>query len=198
MKQKKIALTGNAGAGKSLVAEIFKKKGVPVIDVDKIGHQLLKREDIKQSLLREFGQDIAGPDGSIDRRDLGDTVFSDPAKLRKLILIMKPKLTFEVGRALAKYPDSPVVVDAALVFEYGLEGFFDLIVVVVSEPEMMIKRLVQARGYSPEKAKKILASQMPQEEKARRADFIIKNTGSVLNLEKEVDKIIQHIEGEEM
>ena len=198
MKQKKIALTGNAGAGKSLVAEIFKKKGVPVIDVDKIGHQLLKREDIKQSLLREFGQDIAGPDGSIDRRVLGDTVFSDPAKLRKLILIMKPKLTFEVGRALAKYPDSPVVVDAALVFEYGLEGFFDLIVVVVSEPEMMIKRLVQARGYSPEKAKKILASQMPQEEKARRADFIIKNTGSVLNLEKEVDKIIQHIEGEEM
>ncbi|MEO0140460.1 MAG: dephospho-CoA kinase [candidate division WOR-3 bacterium] len=196
MAKLKIAITGNTGSGKSAVAEILRKKGFPVVDADKIAHAVITAPDIKDRIRAEFGPEFFTGSGEVDRKRLGREIFSDPSKLRKLNLIMRPRIAFLVGKAMDEAPGEIVFVDGALVFEYGVEGLFDRVVVVISDPEEMVRRTARRTGYSEEDVRRMLSAQIPQEEKARRAWFVIENKGSMEELERQVEVLLELLRSE--
>ena len=193
MARIKLAITGNTGSGKSTVAALLKKHGIPVVDADAIAHKVISMPEIRDRIKAEFGAGFVTGEGLVDRKRLGREVFSDPVSLRKLNAIMRPRIAFLVGKAMDEATGDCVAVDGALVFEYGLEGLFDHVVMVVSDTQEMVRRSAKKTGYSEDDIQKILSTQMPQEEKAKKAWFVIENRGSLEELEKQVDALVERL-----
>jgi len=189
----KLAITGNTGSGKSTVAELLKKHGIPIVDADAIAHKVISMPEIRERIKAEFGAGFVTGEGLVDRKRLGREVFSDPVSLRKLNAIMRPRIAFLVGKAMDEAVGEVVAVDGALVFEYGLEGLFDHVVMVVSDTQEMVRRSAKKTGYSEDDVQKILSAQMSQEEKAKKAWFVIENRGSLEELEKQVDALVERL-----
>ena len=172
-----IGLTGGIASGKSTVARILQKHGSAIIEADLLAHEFLKPENpVSQKVVEEFGGEILGADGRIDRARLGEIVFGHPEKLARLNALIHPLVLREIERRLAELarPGGPsiAVVVAALHIEAGYAKKFDRLVVAWCRPEQQIDRLV-ARGLSHEQAAARVASQMPMEEKRRLADDVI-------------------------
>jgi len=193
MARLRVAITGNAGSGKSTVAEMLRKRGIVVIDADTLAHGVMAKPEVVEALKKAFGAEYIRADGTVDRKKLGDLVFANPARMQKLLGIMKPKVAFALGKALSEAKGDIVAVEGALVYEYGLENMFEFVVVVVSEPEAMVRRIMASHGYDEAKARNVLASQNPQEEKASRAHFVMQNTGSLAQLEQKVEELLAEL-----
>ncbi|MBR2355900.1 MAG: dephospho-CoA kinase [Kiritimatiellae bacterium] len=160
-----IALTGGIACGKSLAAKMLNDLGVETLDADDIVHELL-------------------PDPA-ERRRVAAEVFTDPAKRRALERRLHPQVRARLFAWLdAPRADSapPRVAVVPLLYEAGWEGDFDLVGCVASARETQLERMIAARGYSREEALGRLAAQLPVEDKAARADFVIRNDGSVDDL----------------
>ena len=160
-----IALTGGIACGKSLAAKMLNDLGVETLDADDIVHELL-------------------PDPA-ERRRIAAEVFTDPAKRRALERRLHPQVRARLFAWLdAPRADSapPRVAVVPLLYEAGWEGDFDLVGCVASARETQLERMIAARGYSREEALGRLAAQLPVEDKAARADFVIRNDGSVDDL----------------
>ncbi|NPA80946.1 MAG: dephospho-CoA kinase [Thermotogae bacterium] len=185
-----IGLTGNAGAGKSTVARMFRELGFTVIEADREAHKVLSHPKVVEFLKRRLPEAIR--DGGIDREVLGRRVFTDPQFKEEFEGIVRPLVLEQIKRTIESSPARIIMVDAALLFEYGVADAFDTIIVVWAPQEELVHRLVK-RGVPKEKAEAILASQMPQEEKVRRADFVIRNYGSLEDVRKQVRRIAQEI-----
>lgn len=194
---KLIGLTGGAGSGKSTVAAIFKKRGACVIDADKIGHRLLEKDHrCIARVIKEFGIGILSVKGSIDRSMLGELVFSDGAKMAMLNNIIHPYLLEEIRKEIdlcrTKFIGCLVVVDAALIVQWGLEKELDLMLMVDSMKRLRIARLVK-RGISESKARRIISFQQPVSEIRKKSDVVIKNNGSIKELEGKAAMIWEKI-----
>ena len=177
-------LTGGIASGKSTVARILEEFGAQVIDADRVGHELLRRpHPVHQQVVARFGQGILGPDGEIDRKLLGAMVFADPQRLRELSAIVHPSLIARVDELAAQLragrPGAVIVVDAAVIYEAGVADSFAKILVAWCRPEQQIQRLMAKTGLSREEALRRVASQIPTEEKRRRADYVIDCSGSL-------------------
>jgi dephospho-CoA kinase len=198
-----VGLTGNIASGKSMVAAQLESLGATIIDADRIGHELIGPGGLAVAqVLDSFGAHLAGADGGIDRGRLGPIVFSDPAARERLNAIVHPALIAEIRQRLEglrsaesreDWEGGPVVpllavVDAALICELGLAGEFDCLVVVVAADETRLARLV-AKGMPADEARRRMASQWPQAEKARRADHVIENDGTPEELGSRVDEL---------
>lgn len=195
-----IGLTGGAGSGKSTVARVFRCRGACVIDADKLGHELLdKKSPCFAKVVKAFGSGILSGKKAIDRVRLGELVFSDPAKMSRLNRIVHPALLVEIKKrsllCLAKYPARPVVIDAALIVQWGLEKKLDILILVDSQKKLRLARL-QARGISRNKALKIMASQLPASEIKQKAGIIINNNGTIGELEQKAMLVWSQIAGE--
>jgi len=171
-------LTGGIASGKSTVARILEELGAKVIDADRVGHELLRRSHpVHQQVVARFGQEILRPDGEIDRALLGAMVFADPQRLRELSAIVHPSLIARVDELAAQLragrPGVVIVVDAAVIYEAGVADRFAKILVAWCRPEQQIERLMAKTGLSREDALRRVASQIPSEEKRRRADYVI-------------------------
>ncbi|NPB03176.1 MAG: dephospho-CoA kinase [Thermotogae bacterium] len=186
-----IGLTGNAGAGKSTVARMFQKLGFTVIDADREAHQVLKHPEVI-AFLEEKLPSAIGEDGKIDRNVLGEMVFKDPQFKEEFERVIRPLVLERIKRTIERSPAKVIMVDAALLFEYGVADAFDTIIVVWAPEEELVHRLIK-RGVPEERAKAILSSQMPQEEKIKRADFVIRNYGSLKDVERQVKEIARTI-----
>ena len=177
-------LTGGIASGKSTVARILEELGAKVIDADRAGHELLRRpHSVYRQVVARFGQAILRPDGEIDRARLGSIVFADQERLRELNAIVHPTLTARVDELATELragrPDAVIVVDAAVIYEAGLADRFAKILVAWCRPEQQIERLMAKAGLSREDALRRVASQIPPEEKRRRADYVIDCSGSL-------------------
>ncbi|HBT50916.1 MAG TPA: dephospho-CoA kinase [Petrotoga sp.] len=191
-----IGITGPAGSGKSTVSKIIKKiceDKASIIDVDRLGHEVLTYFFIKEKLKEIFGEEIFDDDNNISRSKLGEIVFSNKEKLELLNQIVHPEILKKTEQILKKISNKNdiIMVDAALLFKIGLDKLCDKIIYVDAPEELRIKRLSENRGIPLEKAKNIVKSQ--EYINSERCDFKILNIGNFDKLYKETEKIIQNL-----
>jgi dephospho-CoA kinase len=204
-----IGLVGGIGAGKSLVAADFAARGALVLDADAIGHVLLTQRPSRDLVLDRFGESILGvpepgPDAAedadggddarpIDRRALGAIVFRDPAALRDLEAILHPAMRKTFERAIARESRRKrvpaIVLDAAVLYEAGWESLCDTVVFVDAPREDRAARVEAARGWTAEALEARERVQGPVEEKKRRADHMLPNSGTPDQLKAELDAL---------
>ncbi|MBI4377872.1 MAG: dephospho-CoA kinase [Nitrospinae bacterium] len=181
-----IGLTGGIATGKSLVSKTLKELGAYIIDADKISREVVEPYTPAWTEIVEFfGRDVLNNDGKINRKKLGEIVFNDPVKKKRLEEIVHPVVIEEENRRIAEYkkinPDAIVVIDAALLIEAGGHLRVDTLIVVYSDRETQIKRLCERDELSRGDAEKRIDSQMPLNEKIKGADFVINNSNSIEN-----------------
>ncbi len=178
---KLIGLTGGAGSGKSTAADMFRELGAAVIDADEASHAVYAPQTPGfDAVVREFGPEYVRG-GQVDRARLGELVFHDDDARRRLNAIVHPLVrewmaerTAEADRDGAEV----VIHDVPLLFENGLEGLYSDVVLVYAPERVQIKRLVEGRGISEDRARAIIAAQLPIDEKRGRAQRVIDNSGS--------------------
>jgi dephospho-CoA kinase len=185
-----IGLTGSIGMGKSAVAARFRQLGVPVCDADALVHELYEGEAV-EPIEAAFPGTTSG--GKVDRAKLGQAVLGDPRGLKRLESIVHPlvqaaereflRKAFEQGARMA-------VLEIPLLFETGGNARVDVTVVVSAPAEVQRQRVLQRPGMTPAKLEAILARQMPDAEKRRRADFVVDTGGSIEESYAQVDAIV--------
>jgi dephospho-CoA kinase len=196
--QRSFGLTGGIACGKSTVARFLEALGAKVIDADGVSRELLQPPNpIYYKVVAHFGQEILEPGGEIDRGRLGSIVFADPQKLSELTSIMHPSLIAcveEIAEELrSRHPGAVIVVDAALIYEAGVADRFAKILVAWCRPEQQIERLMAKSGLSRQDALRRMASQIPAEEKRRRADYVIDCSGSLEETRAQVEALYPEI-----
>jgi len=194
-------LTGGAGSGKSEAGRRLSHAGIPVIDADRVGHELLEPGGAAvDPVIEAFGCEVTTA-GAVDRAKLADWVFGDPEALRKLNAIVHPRIMqVTAGRlaALAGAGHAAAVVDAALIAEGGKRDVcLDGLIVVTCREDIRLDRLVRLRGMDIEQARKRIAAQTPAEKKVPLADWVIVNEGSLETLWVRVDEIAAAIRGKD-
>ena len=178
-----IGVTGGIGSGKSLVCKIFLCLGVPVYDADSHAKNLMTTDGILISnIKKEFGTLSYNTDGSLNRKYLSETVFNDPKKLETLNSLVHPRVAHDYAKWVREHSHLPYVVkEAALLYEAGSYQQLDKIIVVTAPDELRIERVVNRDPQrSREQIKAIIGQQMPQEEKVKRADFVVVNDETTL------------------
>ncbi len=171
---KVIGLTGSIAMGKSAAANMFRRLGVPVRDSDATIHRLLAKGGAGVAPVSGLFPG-AIVDGAVDRRKLGAKVFADPAALAQLEAILHPLARLDLKAFLdfhRRRRAKRVVLDVPLLYETGLDALCDLVVVVSASPAIQRQRALARPGMTPEKLAGILARQMPDSEKRRRADIV--------------------------
>jgi len=191
---KVIGLTGNIACGKSLVALMFEKLGAKVIDVDDIARKVVEpNEPAWNEIVDTFGRDILNPNDTINRKALGNIIFNDVLKRKKLNDITHPKIIDSAREAVEKYRNENVevvIIEAALIVEKGgINNLLDKLIVVTSDQESQIKRLLERNELSREEALSRINSQMPGSEKVKYADYIIDNSGTQEETQKQVNNL---------
>ncbi|HET6341875.1 MAG TPA: dephospho-CoA kinase [Gemmatimonadota bacterium] len=192
-----IGLTGNVASGKTTVADRWSEAGVRVIDADRLGHAVLAEDGAaREALVEAFGEGILTAGGSIDRAALGERAFADDDGVRRLNAIVHPplleRLRSELERA-ALSGEPLAVVDAALVFEFGMDDDLDAVVLVTAPPELRADRLRKSRGLDDERIARLMAAQIPDAEKEDRSDYVVVNDGSIEDLEAAADRTLARI-----
>jgi dephospho-CoA kinase len=193
----RIGLTGGIASGKSTVAALLRDLDYPVLDADVLTHELLEPgQDVYREVVREFGEDILAPAGTVDRRKLGAIVFADAGKRERLNQIMHPRIQQIAAHwfSMLDRPGGPdfAFEDAALILEAGAKENFDRVVVCWCGPEQQIARLT-ARGLTLEDAERRIRSQMPMEEKRRLADDVVDCSRSIADTERGVEELVSRL-----
>jgi len=188
-----VAVTGNTGSGKSTVAALFEGWGGRRVDADRIGKEVW-REDraLQEKIAGALGPGVTTPGGAVDTKLLGKAVFGDPEKLRLFDAIVQPVLRARIAAELEKArteAGAVTVLDAALLFEWGLEGSVDYVVVVVAGEEERARRISERHGLTRDEALRRVRSQRSEAEKARRADYVIENNRSLAELEERAGEV---------
>lgn len=187
-----IGLTGNIACGKSVIGDLLRERGIEVIDSDDIVHEIYEHDHkVREAVLKEFG--------TLDRKEIAKQVFGDSkeAKERRKILeeIVHPAVDQRLREWVRHNKEKEILVNLVpLVFEAELESRYNYIITVVASEELQIQRLKKRNpSLSEEEILKRIRSQMPQSSKAAKSDFVIENSGSLEDLEEQVDDILSKI-----
>ena len=180
----KAAITGNIASGKSQVEKIISEK-YPVYDADKIVHKIL--ENLKDF----YGYDVF-TDGKIDRKKLGELVFSNPDLKKKLEEIIHPQVKQEILKIFEQ--DLPVVfISIPLLFETGFDSLFDKVIFVSADSNIRLERLMKRNNFTKEEALRRIQSQGAEEEKIQKSDFVICNNSTLTDLKTQTDLALAKI-----
>ena len=187
---KRLGLTGGIASGKSWVANQLRELGFHVLDADLVGHQLIEPGHAAyEDVVSAFGREILREDNSIDRQKLGAIVFADQRNLAKLNAVLHPRIEAAMNAQFESWSaqgvTEPVLVEAALLVEAGMEHRLDGLVVVYCRPEDQIERL-RARGFSEEEARRRIALQLPNEEKLKHAVYAVDTSGTMQYTQEQV------------
>jgi dephospho-CoA kinase len=181
-----VAITGNAAAGKSTVARIWAEAGIPVISADDLARDVVAAGSPGLAAVVEaFGAKFLREDGSLHRAALRDWVFRDEEDRKRLEAILHPRIRAlrDLWMARMRQEGHPLVVaEIPLLFEIGSEGDYEAVVFVDAPEEERVRRLVEDRGLKRREAKRIVESQLPAEGKRGRADFVLDNLGTPVEL----------------
>ena len=185
----RIGLTGGIGSGKSTAAALLAERGARVVDADRIAREVLEPGTPGlAAVVAEFGNDVLTPAGALDRSALAAVVFGDPAARARLDAVVHPLVRARAAELVAAAPaDAVVVQDVPLLVETGQAGSFDLVLVVETDLDTRVARLVD-RGLSAEDARARIASQATDEQRRAVADVVLRNDGDRGELAAQVDR----------
>ncbi|HEY7949201.1 MAG TPA: dephospho-CoA kinase [Solirubrobacterales bacterium] len=188
-----IGLTGGIAAGKSEALAAFERLGAATISSDAVVHELLDSEPLLGRLTERWGDEVA-PDGRVDRTRIGAIVFADPEQLKWLEAQIHPLVGERIGSWLAALGDdvAVAVVEVPLLFEGEMAPVFDTTVAVVTSDEVRRVR-AEARGHALVGERE--ARQLPQAEKAARAEHVIENEGTLEDLERRLSGLLTKLKG---
>ena len=190
---KKIAICGNIASGKSTVQNILEEKGYKVLDTDEIAHTLLT---VKNKPLYEAFKDYDFFDeqGEFSRKKVGQYVFEHKDAEKLLTSILHPQIKAKIQEFFEQNKDEKLLfVGIPLLFEAKMENLFDKIIFVYTDDEIRLERLLKRDNYTVEYAKLRMSSQMPQDEKVKKSDYILNNNGTFEELKKSVDELLKVI-----
>lgn len=192
----KVALTGGIATGKSYVLARLKERGIATIDADDIVHEALgPGTPATRAIAAQFGSAFVKADGSIHRTLLAAKVFRDPETRHQIEALVHP-LVYETLRRWFETIDRPVgVASIPLLYETHREKDFDFVVVTMCPPEVQLQRVLERDRMTEEEAHQRIAAQMPAEEKAARADFVIRTGGTTLGTDRQIDELIIALDG---
>jgi dephospho-CoA kinase len=182
-----VGLTGGIACGKSVALGFFRESGAGGVSTDLITHRLLSEDEgVQDALQQEFGEQVFSGEGTVDKRHLGDLIFSNPSKRRWLEELLHPLIRTEWLHQVNNLEENLVAVELPLLFENSLESEFDFVVSIFSNPKTQMHRLLE-RGLEQLEARNRLDAQLPTVLKARRADFVLLGDGETSYLGKQVE-----------
>jgi dephospho-CoA kinase len=193
-----IGLTGNIACGKSVVARMFEELGARIIDADLIARLVVEPgKPAWEEIVERFGRGILNPDMTINRGRLGDIVFRDKEKREELNRITHPRIIERIKELIEEYEKNGVgvvIVEAALIVEKGgMKPLIEDLIVVTSDEETQIRRLMERSRLSREEALSRIRSQMPSSEKVKYATYVIDNSGTLEETKKQVEEVWRRI-----
>lgn len=194
----RVGLTGSIAVGKSFVTSVFAELGCRVLDADQTAREVVApgAPGLK-AVVESFGEDVLAPDGTLDRARLGSIVFADEEKRQRLNHILHPFIIARQDEILREWenedPNGIGIVDAALMIESGGYKRFDKLIVVHCRPEVQLERLMLRNNLSLAEAQRRIASQMPQEEKQKYADYLIDTSDGFEPTRKRVAEIYNEL-----
>lgn len=187
-----LGLTGGIGSGKSLVDAIFGELGAEVIDADALAREVVEPgQPALAEIVQSFGGDILLPDGRLNRSKLASVIFGDAAARARLNAITHPPIRQLMTEAAAARAGRPgvLVLDIPLLYESDRTGDVEKVIVVWVDEATQLRRLIERDRLTAEQARQRIAAQMPLEEKRRRADHVIDNSGSPESTRRQVEAI---------
>jgi dephospho-CoA kinase len=183
-----IGLTGSVGAGKSTVAEILHALGADIVSGDALGRQVVEGSPaILQTLRARFGDEIFASDGSLLRRALGERVFASAELTHWLTGLTFPGIHALWLQAVRQTTARAIVLDAALIFEWGIEQDFDFLVLIAADRQQVADRLSRSRRLTPAEAESRLGVQIPPSVKRNQAHIVFENNHSLAALQSAVE-----------
>ena len=194
----KVGLTGSIAVGKSFVCDVFGELGCHILDADQVARDMVSpgTKGLRQ-VVESFGNSVLLADGSLDRSKLGSIVFADEEKRLQLNSIVHPLVIEAQDEWLAarehEDPRGIAVIEAALMIEAGGYKRYDKLIVVWCEPEIQLNRLMLRDNLSPADASRRIASQMPQDEKKRYADFLIDTSNGFDETRRQSTEVFSHL-----
>ncbi|WP_174614014.1 dephospho-CoA kinase [Virgibacillus ihumii] len=191
-----LGLTGSIATGKSTVSSMFANFGIPVIDADKIAREVvMPGEKAYEQIVEVFGEDVLFDDKTLDRKKLGSIVFADETKRNKLNDIVHPAVREKmVARrdSCIKSGEKCVVLDIPLLFESKLTHFVDKTLVVAVDEDVQLKRLMNRDESTENEAKQRINSQISISKKAKLADAVIDNNGTVEESFQQLESVLKN------
>lgn len=194
-----IGLTGQTGAGKSTVRELFKAKGAAVIDADAVSHDIVDNDlSCLTDIVEHFSCIVLNDKGKLNRKALGRIVFSDQKKLAVLNKIMFPYIVSAIKGKVTAYEHAGaqmIVIDGATLIESGCSKMCSVLISVTAEEETRLTRIIHRDGISKRDAVRRVSAQHPEEFYIEASDYVIKNNGTPGDLEREAERVLDEIEG---
>ena len=189
----KVGITGGIGTGKSLVSNILKELGITVISADEIVRELQKDPYYLQKIREIFGDDVFDED-NLNRKKLAKIIFSDSDARRKLENLLHPPVLEEIKKRLEELKEKDIIaVEVPLLFEVGIEDWFDEIWVVYAPFEIQLERIINRDKVSKEDAIARIRAQIPIEEKVKKADFVIYNDKDIESTKNQIKERVSTI-----
>jgi dephospho-CoA kinase len=186
-KTVRIGVTGSMGTGKSTVSKMLAAGGGVVIDADRIVRELMRPGTLYyRRVRRAFGSAVVCTDGAIDRAALAERIFTDAAARRKLERIIHPAVRRLIRARMRSVRARIMIVDAPLLIEAGMRKDVDVLVVVKTSRACQLRRVAASRGFTYRQIAQRIAAQLPLSLKVRMADFVIDNSGTLLQTKKQV------------
>lgn len=194
-----IGLTGQTGAGKSTVRELFKAKGAAVIDADAVSHDIADNDlSCLTDIVEHFSCIVLNDKGKLNRKALGRIVFSDPKKLAVLNKIMFPYIVSAIKGKVTAYEHAGaqmIVIDGATLIESECSKMCSVLISVTAEEETRLTRIIHRDGISKRDAVRRVSAQHQEEFYIEASDYVIKNNGTPGDLEREAERVLDEIEG---
>lgn len=192
-----IGLTGGVATGKSTAAALLKGLGLPVIDADQIAHKLSETgESGYEKILSHFGKNILNKDRSINRKQLGQIIFSDPQLKLDLENILHPLIKQETQLQKKQYEQKGSQIclyDVPLLFEKNLATDFDHTILIWCDRETQLERMIKHRDLTKEEASLRIQNQLPMVDKVKMATYCVDNSGDMEDLEKQIQKLVKSL-----
>ncbi|MFV2003571.1 MAG: dephospho-CoA kinase [Gammaproteobacteria bacterium] len=186
-----VGLTGGIGSGKTTVSNLFEELGITIIDTDVIAHELVNNSSVLNEIVDTFGQKVLNQDETLDRKKLADIIFNQKTEKQRLENILHPRIRSKVNEQIQRLrssenPPHYVIVVIPLLFETGFADITDRIIVVMSDEENRINRIMQRDNRSTVEIRSIINHQVSDETRLRDADDIIENNHDIEDLKPQI------------